>query len=47
MPTWMLILMRETRTLAGIKGLWDGGWVRNKQRWRGLRARTPESKMIG
>jgi hypothetical protein len=24
MPTWMLILMRETRTLAGIKGLWDG-----------------------
>ena len=24
MPTWMLILMRETRTLADIKGLWDG-----------------------
>ena len=24
MPTWMLILMRETRTLAGIKGLRDG-----------------------
>ena len=23
MPTWMLILMRETCTLAGIKGLWD------------------------